>query len=320
VPVYREREASTSLSVLKRRSSVVESFGESRSRVVQAAGALLVTAAVIFVVGVILGLVVVGRHGGGLIQGWDNTVEQWYVHHRGSFVGASKFVATYLDALPLGVASVVLTLILASTLRTTRALVPVVAYLGGEFQVFVIREVILRPRPPTANYPAVGAIPGVHETGYSYPSGHAVAVTAMLFALLGSIALARRIWWPWLIAAVASLFVVDTRLVLGVHWFSDVAFGFLFGVIWGIAVAGVFNRLEWADLWSLPRWCWERLTAEPRSTQAGNGARVGEQAGTALPDHLILDGPFTTRPPADAEHVSNGAQRTAASGDERRHP
>lgn len=294
-----------SLSLGERRSSLVESSAEGRGRAVWAAGALVATAAILLVVGLVLGLWVVGRHGGGLTQGWDNTVEQWYVHHRGAFVGASKFVATYLDALPLGVASVVLTIILLITLRTIRAVVPVVAYLGGEFQVFVIREVILRPRPPTANYPALGAVPGVHETGYSYPSGHAVAVTALLFALLGSMALTRRSWWPWVIAAVASLFVVDTRLVLGVHWFSDVVFGFLLGVSWGVVVASVFHRLEWDDLSSLTRSYRGRLMPQRQGTgTVDNQAQTGERPASVVPDRLIGNG-AGTRSRADAETTGN---------------
>jgi membrane-associated phospholipid phosphatase len=99
--------------------------------------------------------------------------------------------------------------------------------------VFVIREVVHRHRPPTAVYPAAGAVRGEHETSFSFPSGHSVAVTAMVFALLGDVALTRRRWWPWVVALVVSLFVIDTRLVLGVHWFSDVTFGLLLGLALG---------------------------------------------------------------------------------------
>jgi undecaprenyl-diphosphatase len=138
-------------------------------------------------------------------------------------------------------------------MRSVRALIPVVAYLGGEIEVFAIRHVILRPRPPTANYPATNAVRGVHETSYSFPSGHAVAVSAVLFALLGTLALTYRIWWPRLIAFLASLFVIDTRLVLGVHWFSDVTFGLVFGMTWGVTVAIVGRQVEWADLVAIVR-------------------------------------------------------------------
>ncbi len=228
-------------------SSSAEPIGQS-GRVVAAIGVLIAVAVAIFAVGLLVGFLVVGRHGGGPIQGWDNTVERWFPHHRGPLVGASKFVATYLDAGPLAVVCIVLSAILGVTVRSIRALVPLVAYLGSEFQVFIIREVIFRHRPPTANYPAPGAVRGVHETSYSFPSGHSVAVTAVLFALRGTVALTYRIWWPWLLAFLASLFVIDTRLVLGVHWFSDVTFGLLFGTIWGITVAIVVRKLEWADL------------------------------------------------------------------------
>ena len=155
--------------------SPTESFGQP-GRVLRAGLILVGVAAVIFVVSILVGVLVIGRRGGGPIQAWDDTVGRWYLHHRGGLVGISKVVATYLDALPLGIICVGLTAVLALTLRTSRALIPIVAYLGGEFQVFAIRAVIHRHRPPTANYPAAGALSGVDETSYSFPSGHSVAV------------------------------------------------------------------------------------------------------------------------------------------------
>jgi membrane-associated phospholipid phosphatase len=88
----------------------------------------------------------------------------------------------------------------------------------------------------------------VHETSFSFPSGHSVAVTAILFALLGCLALAHHRWWPWALALITSLFVIDTRLILGVHWFSDVVFGLPLGITWGVTVAVVAQRIEWGDV------------------------------------------------------------------------
>lgn len=227
--------------------------GGQPQRVAWACGALVATAIAIFVVGLIVGFVVIGRHGGGPIQGWDDTVERWYVTHRGPLIGLSKFIATYLDALPLAVICVVLSGILFVFLRSTRAFIPLVAYLGAEFEVFIIRQIILRPRPPTADYPASGAVAGVHETSYSFPSGHSVAVTAVLFASLGCVALTYRIWWPWVVALLGSLVVIDSRLVLGVHWFSDVTIGLLLGLVWGIVVVLVARQVEMADFAALVR-------------------------------------------------------------------
>ena len=224
-----------------------------------------------------LGLGVVGRHGGGPIQGWDNRVQAWEIHHRAGLVGVSKVIAFLGDAPKLAVIAVALTLVLLAAIRTVRSVIPVAAYLGGEFQVFVIRQIIHRPRPATAVYPHPGAVPGVHETSFSYPSGHAVAVTAVLVAGLGAIALARRAGWLWAVAGAASLFVLDTRLVLGVHWFSDVAFGFVLGAGWGVAVAVGAHRVDWADLaaW-LPR---NRRREPPLAAATAAGRRQSSPDG-----------------------------------------
>ena len=217
----------------------------------RAAVVLIATAAGLFALGLAWGFILIGRTGGGAIQGWDDTVWRWGLHHRGPFVAVAKIVAVVGDAAALGAICVVLTITLILRRASIRALVPLAAYLGAEFQVFAIRQVIHRHRPPSADFPARDAVRGVHETSYSYPSGHAVAVTAVLFAVLGTFALARQWVWPWLSALVASAGVAATRLVLGVHWFSDVTIGLLIGAAWGVTVALVARRVE-----SSPVTCW----------------------------------------------------------------
>lgn len=219
-----------------------------RSQLRQSVVVLTVVGVGLFAVGLVAGLALVGRHGGGPLQGWDNRVQGWDVSHRAGLAGAAKVVAFAGDAPKLAVIVVVLTGVLVLVTRSITSLVPLVAYLGGELLVFLIREIVHRPRPPTADYPALWAVPGVHETSYSFPSGHSVAVPAVLFAVLGSVALARGWIWPWFVALVASVFVIDTRLVLGVHWLSDVVFGLLIGAAWGTTVAVVFASLTWEDL------------------------------------------------------------------------
>ena len=247
--------------------------GPRRRRVADTAAALIAVAVGLLAVGVGLGFGVVGRYGGGPIQGWDNRVQAWEIHHRAGLVGVSKVIAFLGDAPKLAGITVALSLVLLATIRTARSVIPIAAYLGGEFQVFVIRQIIDRPRPATAVYPHPGAVPGVHETSFSYPSGHAVAVTAVLAAGLGAVALAKRGGWLWAVAGAASLFVLDTRLVLGVHWFSDVVFGFVLGVGWGVAVAVGARRVEWADL---AAWLPDRHRREPVPAAAGRRSSPDE--------------------------------------------
>jgi membrane-associated phospholipid phosphatase len=216
-----------------------------------------ITAAVVIeVVVVVLGVFVVGRHGGGPIHGWDHTVWRWFLHHRGGLVGVSKAVAVIFDAAVLGPIAVALTLILLALRQHMRAFAPLVAYLGGEFFVYFTRIFVHRPRPITANFPAPGAIPGVHETSFSYPSGHSTAGSAVLVSL-GVLAIVTwRTWVPWLVAVVlgvAGLGVACTRLILAVHWFSDVAFGAAAGLAWGILTVLILRDVPWPHVGGIRR-------------------------------------------------------------------
>ena len=73
-------------------------------------------------------------------------------------------------------------------------------------------------------------------TSLAYPSGHA-AHTAALFVLAGLLArdLSGR-GWPLLLGIAATLLIGVSRVVLGVHWPSDVLGGWLLGT--GFALIG----------------------------------------------------------------------------------
>lgn len=101
---------------------------------------------------------------------------------------------------------------------------------GGAVTETALKLVIRRARPGLET-----AILDAHGT--SFPSGHAMNTSIVL----GAIALAiARVMHPTLggskipvaLAATISVAVASTRILLGVHYLSDVTAGFLLAIVW----------------------------------------------------------------------------------------
>ncbi|MGN6088621.1 MAG: diacylglycerol kinase family protein [Actinomycetales bacterium] len=112
---------------------------------------------------------------------------------------------------------------------------------------------LARPRPPD---------PFDIAAGYSWPSGHATASLLSALELLViawpfAIYVARR-WLPWLAGLLVLVTGID-RLLLGVHYLSDVVGGWLLAA----SVATTAGAVGGVDRW-LARMPWsERLAAAP---------------------------------------------------------
>ena len=94
-----------------------------------------------------------------------------------------------------------------------------------------LKEVAARPRPDAA-------LALVEETGYAFPSGHAVFAAAFYGALIYLLshwgAFSDRPALRRAIQALLALFILAvgaSRVYLGAHWPSDVIGGFLFGAL-----------------------------------------------------------------------------------------
>ena len=91
----------------------------------------------------------------------------------------------------------------------------------------IVKLVVGRTRPPTN---------GEYWTarGFSFPSGHASVGVYAFGALAVVLAIAvpgRQRWWWSVGVAVVGLAIGVSRLVLGVHWISDVVAGWALGLL-----------------------------------------------------------------------------------------
>ena len=107
-------------------------------------------------------------------------------------------------------------------LLAAAGILPAVVNLG-------LKELSARPRPDAA-------LALVEETGYAFPSGHAVFAAAFYGALIYLLgqwdSFARRPALLWAVRGVLALLILAvgaSRVYLGAHWPSDVIGGFLFG-------------------------------------------------------------------------------------------
>lgn len=105
---------------------------------------------------------------------------------------------------------------------------------------FALKTGVARARPDLPH-------PVATAHGQSFPSGHALGAAALWASL--AVLLAPRVGRPWLVAlaVVVPVVVAVTRVLLGVHFVSDVVAGLVLG--WAVAVvAADLLRLRDRDI------------------------------------------------------------------------
>jgi undecaprenyl-diphosphatase len=161
---------------------------------------------------------------------------------------------TYLaNAQFLIIAQVVLLIVLFLLRRKELSFFLVGSLIIGELASISIKDILARGRPDELLYI-------VSRSGYSFPSGHALAAT-IFYGFVGySLVRLLKVRWQKdlvvILSAILILLIGFSRIVLGVHWLSDVVGGLLLG--FGLLSLAIFifglvhDHIDWQTL-SFPR-------------------------------------------------------------------
>ncbi len=211
----------------------------------ETATGLALTAALVFVIGggVVLGFLAYLVRTNARLLAVDRSVARWGNHH-----ATATSMRVLNDMTQLGNISVVvwlcLILAIAETVRQRTVWVPlfIVAVMGGEeILSTTVKQLVDRVRP-TFN-------PAAATLGPSFPSGHSATAaafyaTAVLLIGRGRPRSQRAILTG--LAAAIAVGVATTRVLLDVHWLTDVVGGLSLGWAWfalcGIAFGGRILR------------------------------------------------------------------------------
>ena len=152
-----------------------------------------------------------------------------------ALMGPRWFAITVRDVTALGsnwiliflITSVCLILIIAQRVR--HAVTLAVMAIGGVILSMGAKYIFDRPRPDLVE-------PLIHVYTPSFPSGHA---TMSMVCFLGAALVLTSVDGPArvrkaviILAVVMSMFVGISRVLLGVHWPTDIIAGWLLGALW----------------------------------------------------------------------------------------
>lgn len=102
----------------------------------------------------------------------------------------------------------------------------------------LVKHVVARARPVTAVL--------AHESGFSFPSEHATAAAALTVSLVLMAGGRRRLGWAGA-GVVYVIAVGGSRLVLGVHYLSDIVAAVGLGAATAVGVTGIISTASRSD-------------------------------------------------------------------------
>ncbi|MGU3317461.1 phosphatase PAP2 family protein [Sphingomonas sp. M6A6_1c] len=180
----------------------------------------------------------------GSVTGLDPVILRW-VRERtgdyGSVVTLARRLTILGNDLTLWIVTIAALSYLLAKHRWPQAVYIAGATATGGMMTSAIKFVVDRPRPTLVNHL-------VEVQSASFPSGHAMN-SAYVYGTLALAVAATQVTRPRKrIPVVGALILVlaigASRIVLGVHWPTDVAAGWAFGLGWTVLAAKIFARVD----------------------------------------------------------------------------
>jgi membrane-associated phospholipid phosphatase len=208
-------------------------------------GLRLTTAAVLALLGLVPFALLAALVAGGwtplhdLDESITTALHGWAVGHP-HWTLANKWWTNIFAPTPLRVAALGLVIWLYRRQSRRLALWVVTTMVVGGVLGAVLKLLVGRHRPDLLD-------PVARATGFSFPSGHALnaALTAGVFVLvLLPVARGWKRYLLWGSALAVTVLTGLSRIVLGVHWTSDVVAGWLLGIAVVAVTAAAFPRLR----------------------------------------------------------------------------
>jgi membrane-associated phospholipid phosphatase len=153
---------------------------------------------------------------------------------------AMAFIGSVWVNWPLRIAAMIF---LATKRRWLQLLAFALAVASSEVLIGTLKVAYGRPRPPDSL---------IATSGFSFPSGHAIAGAVTAVGLVVCLLPPGTERWTWEVrAAIFASLMALSRTYLSAHWLSDVVAGALIGtglaLIWPALLQGIRDR------WWLPR-------------------------------------------------------------------
>ena len=168
-----------------------------------------------------------------------NSLHSWALGHP-HWTEANMWVTNIFAPMPLRAAVLILVIWLLRRQAKRLALWAATTMVVGGLLGPLLKLLVGRHRPDLLD-------PVARAAGFSFPSGHALnaALAAGVFVLvLLPVAQGAKRWALWAAAVAVTVLTGLSRIVLGVHWTSDVVAGWLLGIAMVAVTAAAFPRLR----------------------------------------------------------------------------